>query len=130
MLRYRFPLVAEFLACCGLLACGSRGPAAPDTLIEPIQIESVDVLVTQSSPPTVVAHVQGFLGDGCSTLHSVAQARSGNAITITILRERPRDAICTQIARLYDANIPLAGPFGPGRYLLRVNAFERAFTIP
>lgn len=125
----RFSPLVAFLLLSALVACASASPVAPDVVVERIQIESVDVLVTAGPPQTVVAHVQGFLGDGCSTLHSVRQARSGIAITITILRQRPRDAICTQIARLYDENIRLEGPFTPGRYVLRVNAFERDFTI-
>ena len=58
------------------------------------------------------------------------QEHSGSTVIITILRERPRDAICTQEARLYDARILLEGVFPPGSYLVRVNDVERAFTIP
>lgn len=75
-----------------------------------------------------MAHVQGILGDGCSELRSQSQTRLGNLVIVTILRERPRDAVCTQIAKLYVADIPLQGTYPPGRYLLRVNAVERAFT--
>jgi len=116
-----FPLAALLLAACAL-------PADPDVVVEPIQVDSVDVRVMESSPPRATAHVQGVLGDGCASLHSEEQQRSGNTVTLTILRERPRDAICTQIAKLYDAEIALDGGFPPGQYLLRVNGVERAFT--
>jgi hypothetical protein len=58
----------------------------------------------------------------------VGQQRSGNIVTVTILRERPRHAICIQIAKLYDDVIRLEGSFPPGVYQLRVNAFETTFT--
>ena len=110
------------------LACAS--PATPDLVIEPIQVDRVDTLILESSPPQVTARVQGVLGDGCATLHSVAQQRSANTVTVTILRERPREAICTQIAKLYDEVLRLEGQFPPGNYVLRVNAFEKAFSTP
>ena len=110
-----------------MLGCGAS-PTAPDVVTEPIQIDRVDVLILESSPPQVTARVEGVLGDGCATLHSVAQQRSGNTVTVTILRERPRDAICTQIAKLYDDVIRLEGQFPPGDYLLRVNSVEKTFS--
>ncbi len=112
--------------CAALSGCGS--PSEPDLLVEPIQIDSVEVLVQESSPPTATAHVQGVVGDGCSEIHSVRQERSDTAVTITILRQRPRNAVCTQIARLYDERIPLQGSFPPGDYVLRVNDFVRPFS--
>lgn len=116
----------------GLLAavggCGSDNPAAGDTTIQPITIESVDVLVLESAPPQVSAHVKGVIGDGCAELHSVEQERSGSIVRITILRQRPKDTICIQIARLYDEVIRLAGTYPAGRYTLYVNGVERPFT--
>lgn len=111
-----------------LVAGACSTPAAPDLLTEPIQIDGVDVLILESSPPQVSAHVTGVIGDGCATLSSVQQQRSGNTVTVTILRERPREAICTQIAKLYDDVIRLDGQFPAGSYLLRVNTFEKAFS--
>ena len=49
-------------------------------------------------------------------------------MTVTILRERPREAVCTQIAKLYDDVIRLEGQFPPGDYLLRVNSVEKTFS--
>jgi len=111
-----------------MAAAGCGNPAAPDLEIAPIQVESVEVLVLESFPPQAAARVRGVVGDGCSTLHSVEQARSGSTVTLTILRERPAGAICTQIARLYDETIRLEGAFPPGRYVLRVNGLETVFT--
>jgi hypothetical protein len=107
---------------------GCSNPAGPDDLVvDPVQIENVEVRVLESSPPQAVAHVEGVLGDGCSEVHSVEQARSGNVVELTILRQRPRDAICTMILRAYIADSPLRGTFPPGRYVLRVNGVESEF---
>ncbi len=111
-----------------LAAPACSNPADPDLLVEPIEIESVEVLVLESSPPQAQAHVRGFIGDGCSELKSVEQQRTGNSVTVTILRQRERAAICTQIAKLYDAVLRLEGSYPPGRYVLRVNGIETFFT--
>ncbi|MGH9461414.1 MAG: hypothetical protein ACRD1X_09365 [Vicinamibacteria bacterium] len=115
------------LACVGLtavlVACSDQSTptSADDLLVEPIQVEHVDVLILESFPPQAVAHVRGILGDGCSEFHSLEQERSGNTVTVTILRERPRDAICIQIGKLYEDRIPLEGQYPPGQYVLHVN---------
>jgi len=110
------------------LGCGSDNATTSGVEIGPIQVDSVEVQVLESSPPRAAAHVQGVIGDGCSELHSVEQERSGSTVNLTILRERPLDAVCIQIARLYDDTIPLEGTFPPGRYVLRVNSLETVFT--
>ncbi len=106
------------------IACSN--PASPESVrIDPIQIDTVTVLNLATAQ--VSARVRGVIGDGCSTLKSVTQARSGNAVTLTILRERPENAVCTQIALLYDETIPLEGSYPAGRYTLKVNSLEIAF---
>jgi hypothetical protein len=111
-----------------VLTGGCSSPVEPSVLIEPIAIDEVDVLVLESFPPRASAHVKGIIGDGCAELRSVAQSRSGNVTVVTILRERPRDAVCTQIARLYDAIVPLDGVFPPGHYEVIVNGFRQPFA--
>jgi hypothetical protein len=111
-----------------LAGCGQANPASRDLVVRPIQVETVDVLVLESSPPQATAHVRGWIGDGCSSLHSVAQERSGATVVLTILGQRPADAVCTQMAKLYDETIRLEGSFPPGRYVLRVNGLETSFT--
>ena len=112
----------------GLLGAACSNPASPDVVVEPIQVDRVDVLILESSPPQASAHVLGVVGDGCASLHSVRQERSGNTVTVTILRQRPRMAVCTQIALLYDEVIPLDGQYPPGAYVVRVNGVERTFA--
>lgn len=119
-------LTATSLGAVTAVACSN--PADPDLVVDLVQIESVEVRIMESSPPQAAAHVEGVLGDGCSELHSQTQTRSENTVTITILRQRPRDAICTQIAKSYVADIPLEGQYPPGRYVLRVNGVETTFS--
>jgi hypothetical protein len=110
-------------------ACARSSPASSDLLVEPIPISSVDVIVEEGEPPRVSAHVRGALADGCSSLYSIGQERSDNTVVVTILRQRPANAICIQVARIYAETVRLEGAFPPGRYVLRVNAFETSFTV-
>jgi hypothetical protein len=110
----------------GCASPSTPAPAPPRTLVRPIQIESVDVVV--SSAPS--AHVRGVIGDGCTELAGVTTSRSGNRVTVTILSTRPEEAICIQIARLYDATLALPGDYPPGQYVLGVNSVEKTFTVP
>ena len=48
-------------------------------------------------------------------------------MTVSIRNTRPREAICTMIARLYKADIPLEGQYPAGQYVVRVNGVEKAF---
>ena len=123
----RYARLAVIGAVAAAVACGDPGsaPTPPKTIVRPIQIDSVDVLLP---PPS--AHVRGVIGDGCTELAGVTTLRSGNAVTLTILSTRPEEAICSQIAKLYDATFALPGEFPPGAYVLRVNSVERAFAVP
>ena len=101
----------------------------PNLEIKEIQIDSVGVLVRESAPPQVAIEVKGILGDGCAALHEVKQQREGNTITVSITATRPKDAMCTMIAKVYDENINLDGDFTPGEYTVIVNGVEQTFKI-
>jgi hypothetical protein len=124
------PLSPALSAAALLLAAAActSSPTAPSSRVDPIQIDAVEIQVLETAPPQVRARVTGVVGDGCSELKSVTQVRSEATVTLTILRERPVDAICTQIARLYDETIPLEGAYPAGQYLLRVNGREFPFA--
>ena len=125
--RYaRFAIIAAVAAA---VACGDRAtaPTTPKTVSRPIHVDSVEVWLSPLS-----AHVRGVIGDGCTDLSGVTMRRSDNdnIVDITIWSTRPQDAICIQIAKLYDATLALPGDFPPGPYVLRVNGVEKTFTIP
>ena len=121
-----------FLAAAAVLlaACG-RSPAAPAPtpaqLIRPIQVDSVQALVQAAQ---VSVRVRGVVGDGCTELASVTVIRADAGVDILILSQRPAEAICTQIARLYDETLRVAGEFAAGHYVLRVNSVETSFDVP
>jgi hypothetical protein len=110
------------------VACGdlANAPTTPKTVARPIHVDSVEVLL---SPPS--AHVHGVIGDACTDLSGVTMRRSDNdnIVDVTIWSTRPQDAICSQIAKLYDATLALPGDFPPGEYVVRVNSVEKAFSI-
>ena len=124
-MRHRLAVLLAGLG--AVAAAGCTSPTDPDLVIGQIQIERVDVRILESFPPQAVAHVEGVLGDGCTEFHSIEQRRSGNTVTLTILNTRPREAICTMIAKLYKADIPLEGNYPPGQYVVRVNGVETSF---
>jgi hypothetical protein len=106
------------------------GPSQPAVVISPIQIDSVVLVRGLETASGLGVHVQGIVGDGCSELLPIRQLREGSVVLISIERQRPRDAVCTQIAKLYDDVIALEGDFPPGAYTVRVNSTELAFSAP
>lgn len=112
-----------------LVACDS--PEEPDSVFDvaPIQIDSVDVALLESFPVRAMAHVTGVVGDGCSELLPIEQIRDGNELVISIRRRRPVDAVCIQLAKLFDRSISLDGSFAPGDYTLRVNDVSVVFHV-
>lgn len=127
--RSRRTLATAVWVAAALSAACSR-PFEVELVVEPIQVDRVDVSLIATVPPQASAHVVGVLGDGCATLHSVRQSRSGNAVTVTIFRQRPLVAVCIQIAIRYDDVIRLDGVFPAGDYVVRVNGVERTFAVP
>ena len=104
----------------------ARAPPATQ-IIRPIQVESVQVLVDGTQ---VSAHVTGVIGDGCTELAGVTITREDASVSITIRSARPAEAICTQVARLYDETLRIPGEFARGRYRLSVNSVETTFDVP
>ena len=131
-LEMRRPLWAVLLVAAGVPAgCGSPTAPTPRLLIEPIQIESLDLVADPSLPSGLGVRVQGVIGDGCSELlPPITQTRQGAVVSITIRKQRPRDAVCIQIAKLFDQVIPLQGEYPAGQYTVRVNDRELSFSVP
>jgi hypothetical protein len=126
----RWQLVLSCIFALSGVNCGSlpEDPSDMTPVVAPIQIDSVDVALAESFPVQAFSHVVGVVGDGCTTLLPLEQRRSGNRVFVEIQAQRPKDAICTQIAKLFDQNIAL-GPFAPGNYELHVNDVVRHFHV-
>jgi hypothetical protein len=106
----------------------TSAPPSGELLIRPVQVTRVDVLIAESFPPQGFAEVTGVLADGCTEALPPTVQRNGTLITVTLLSQRPRDAVCTMVAREYHVTVPL-GTLEPGRqYTLRVNDAETVFS--
>lgn len=118
----RRALAAVLLACA---ACHS--PAAVEES-ELLQVQSLEVLVSQSSPPQITVQVHGLLPTGCSSVGSVNQTRDGNTwdLVITVLRSAQ---VCTQAVRDVEQSIRLDGTVSPGQYVVRVNGVQKTFKV-
>jgi hypothetical protein len=125
-------LRAAALACAALplIACGS-GAESPTATRETdrLTVESVQVRIMESFPVQVSAQVKGYLRDGCESLAGTTQARSGNAITVTIATERQLGRACIQVLAPVEENVRLDGVFAPGIYAVRVNGIEQTFRV-
>jgi inhibitor of cysteine peptidase len=102
---YLVLLLAALSACSPAVAQPNDSTPGPQFVIEPIEIDQVEIRIMESFPVQVSAHVTGMVGDGCATCHGVEQARQGNFITLTIERQREQANACTMIAKLYDKTI-------------------------
>lgn len=94
-----------------------------------LSIESVEVLVLESNPVQVVAHVKGWLGDGCTSLAPITQSRSGTVISVNVTAVRADAEVCTAVAPIVDERIELEGPFPPGEYTLEILGDRIPFTV-
>ncbi|MGB9737497.1 MAG: hypothetical protein C0184_14725 [Chloroflexus aggregans] len=94
-----------------------------------ITIDRVDLVVMESNPPRVQAHIVGHLGDGCTTLASITQHRDGNTITITVKAIHSGAEVCAAIAPVFDQRVMIEGTFTPGEYTVIVNGVAHPLTI-
>lgn len=94
-----------------------------------ITIDRVDLVVMESNPPRVQAHIVGYLGDGCTTLAGITQQRDGNTITLTVKAIHSGAEVCTAIAPVIDQRVMLEGTFTPGEYTVIVNGVAYPLTI-
>jgi hypothetical protein len=97
-------------------------------VIEPIEVQSVDVTVGVTQPALVTSRVSGTLGGGCDYLHSIEQQREGAVVTIEIKRTRFTEGPCTTILKSFNEDLGL-GAFTAGEYSLRVNGVSRTFRV-
>lgn len=105
-------------------------PPGGDLLVRPVTVTGVDIRVAESFPPQGFADVTGWLADGCTEALEPTVQRQGTTVTVTILSQRPRDAVCTMATRPYRETVAL-GTLEPSReYTLRVNDYQTVFSVP
>ena len=120
-----------FAAAAVSFGCGSPAAPTPRMIVGPIQVDSLEIVRGASSSSGLGVRVQGVIGDGCTELlPPITQERDGPVVRIGILRQRPEEAICIEIAKLFDQVVPLMGDYPAGSYVVRVNGAELAFSVP
>jgi len=134
----RLPARLILLAFFGLIAfaaCGQEDPANPASPTgEPtmstvkLQVQTVDVLIAESFPPQISAHVTAIIPDSCTKAREPEISRDGSTITVTLIGERPDGVACAQVISTYDKSIPL-GTLAPGSYTLHVNNVTKEFEV-
>ena len=124
------PIRVVLISALAGIACGSSlaGPDDP-VVVQPIEIQSVEVNVGTTRPAVVTVGVTGSLGSGCDFLHAIEQSREGNTVAIQVKRSRYTQGPCTLIHKEFQQELGLAGGFAPGDYTLRVNGVVKAFTV-
>lgn len=111
--------------------CDSPSAPTPRMIVGPIQVDSLEIVTGASSSSALGVRVQGVIGDGCTELlPPITQERDDSVVRIRILRQRPEEGICIELAKLFDQVVPLMGSYPPGRYLVLVNSAELAFSVP
>ena len=126
MFRFLPILMLALLAACGAAIPSQPAPAGRDF---PAQIDSVSVEVAESFPVQVFAHIQGTLGDGCTSLGAITQQREGNTIEVSVNAHHSGAEVCTMMAKFIDERVQLDGTFPAGEYTVRVNGVETTFTV-
>jgi hypothetical protein len=125
MVRIVILFAVVLLAACTVVNDAPRPAPRPAEM----SIEQIEVVVQESHPVRVVAHVKGWLGDGCTTLAPITQSRSENVIRVQIEAVRANAEICSTIAPVVDAQIELEGAFPPGEYTLEILGDRITFTV-
>lgn len=93
-------------------------------------IDSVELLLLESFPLQMTAHIIGNYPDGCTGLGTVTQERVENVITITVETTRPADMMCTQALVPFAENVPVDIHGLPaGEYSVIINDVEATFTL-
>lgn len=101
-----------------------------EMLISPANLDSLELQVKESKPVQVSAIVKGTLGDGCTNLNAIEQKREGNTFTIDVTVKRPKDAMCTMIAKLLNETVPLdVAGLKAGTYIVAAGTLSQTFTL-
>jgi hypothetical protein len=105
------------------------GPTAPSRLGADaerlVEVERVRVYVRDGR---LQAFVEGPLGDGCTSLKAVTQARAGNEVRIRLTSVRVGE-VCTMMLSYLKRWVLLEGMFPPGSYTVRANERSIRFQL-
>jgi CubicO group peptidase (beta-lactamase class C family) len=94
-------------------------------------IQSLEIRVSSETPPKVQAMIEGYFSDGCTTLESITQKRTGDRFEIFIRTRRPAGVNCIQVIVPFREVIPLmVSGLKAGIYTVTVNdRLKETFTL-
>lgn len=122
-------------SCLGISPSISPGPRPPlvETPTSPtpepfprltrelLVVEEVEGFVLESYPMQLRLAVRGYWPSGCSGDVHVEQRLEGEALTMTIWRALPADAVCPAVIVPYYGTIPVEGPIPRFPSVITVN---------
>lgn len=102
----------------------------PDVLISEAQIESMDILILESFPVQVKAHVRWSLPDDCTVMLETTNERIEDLFQMKILTKRPADKECAQKFSTFEETFTLdVLGLDRGTYVVDVNGRIGEFTL-
>ncbi|WP_038038094.1 hypothetical protein [Thermorudis peleae] len=105
----------------------ASSPATPDATAPLLQVLAVTPEpVAPGQPVTLLVRV--LLPDACTTPAAPRVERQGTRITVTLVGQRPADAICAQVVRETTVTVAL-GPLEAGEYQLIVNGTTHQLVV-
>ena len=130
----RSATVCAFVLALALGACDQGQSGQSEAQIELVRgqatVESVEVLMTPSDPPTAQVVARGYLADGCTRIDRVeVNAGRGNLfVSATIATVRPAGLACTQVIRPFEERFTVdLADLPDGTYVVEVNGVTRSF---
>ncbi len=94
-----------------LASCGSGESQAPlpsdETIVGLAAVESVEVVVTLSTPPFYQVNVKGFLPDPCHELQDPVIELINRTYEVRLETLRPAALICPQVVELFETSFTL-----------------------
>ncbi len=116
-----------------LSACAPQTPAPPAAppngeMLAPV--ESIEVLLLESTPAQVNVIVEGMMPDACTKAGPITQRREGEVFFVEIAMTRSDDEVCAQVLTPYEEAVSLDVEELPvGTYTVDVNGTREVFTL-
>jgi inhibitor of cysteine peptidase len=99
-------------------------------LIEPAQIEKIEIAILESFPVQVQVRIYGILADSCTEQGDITQQREGNDFLIQVLTRRPAQLDCATVISLFEEVVALDVYGLPaGSYTVDVNGVRGTFIL-
>lgn len=93
-------------------------------------VDSIEILILESSPVQIHAVARGHLPDDCTEIADITQERQANTFLITITTERSANLACAEMVVSFEEVIPLDVLGLPARtHTVDVNGVRDSFEL-